>query len=155
MADAKEVEFTLKVRMNKQKTKVLFAEIESNLADVLLSFLTLPLGTIARILGKHYGADAPAIGSLTTLYNGISNLESRHFSTEVAKPLLLNPLSSFGAEHRKLELDTSDNRSIKFFSCEDWECDTRTESFVSLYNSTVKCTCGKQGDQSKGRASSC
>lgn len=52
MADAKEVEFTLKVRMNKQKTKVLFAEIESNLADVLLSFLTLPLGNDCENSGE-------------------------------------------------------------------------------------------------------
>lgn len=48
MSDAKEVKFSLKVLINKQKTKVLFAEAESDFSDVLLSFLTLPLGKIVN-----------------------------------------------------------------------------------------------------------
>ena len=46
MCDGKEGEFSLKVMINRQKTKVLFAEVDSLFADILLSFLTLPLGRI-------------------------------------------------------------------------------------------------------------
>lgn len=95
MSDDKDVTFCLKVVINKQKTKVLFAEIDNDLADVLLSFLTLPLGQIVRLLKKHYGDEAaPAVGSLTTLYNGLANLSSVHFLTEGCKDMILNPRSS-------------------------------------------------------------
>lgn len=51
MSDAEEVKFSLKVMINKEKTKVLFAESDSDFVDVLLSFLTLPLGSIVN--GKN------------------------------------------------------------------------------------------------------
>ncbi|KZV34413.1 hypothetical protein F511_35450 [Dorcoceras hygrometricum] len=57
MAAAEEVHFSLKVMMMKKSNKVLYAEVDSHLVDVLLSFLTLPLGTIVRLLNKHYGND--------------------------------------------------------------------------------------------------
>ncbi|KAK6134779.1 hypothetical protein DH2020_031449 [Rehmannia glutinosa] len=79
MSNAKDVKFTLKVMINKQKSKVLFAEAGSDFVDVLLSFLTLPLGRIVMVLNDHYGDKTPAIGSLTTLYKGLSNLDDVHF----------------------------------------------------------------------------
>ncbi|EYU34023.1 hypothetical protein MIMGU_mgv1a0195142mg, partial [Erythranthe guttata] len=69
----KDVSFSLKVMINKDKNKVLFALIDADFADVLLSFLTLPLGKIVKVLAKHYGEEedrAPVVGSLTSLYNG-------------------------------------------------------------------------------------
>ncbi|KAL8031610.1 hypothetical protein ABFX02_13G037400 [Erythranthe guttata] len=75
MSDDNEAKFSLKVMINKQKTKVLFAEVDSDFADVLLSFLTLPLGKIVRVLKKHYREDQDSpinIGSLTTLSLNIS-----------------------------------------------------------------------------------
>ncbi|KAL6535903.1 hypothetical protein OROHE_012747 [Orobanche hederae] len=99
MSDAnKDVKFSLKVVINKQKTKVLFAEAGSDFTDVLLSFLTLPLGKIVQVLERHYKEEAPVIGSLTSLYKGLSNLDSTHFSTEGAKQMLLDPISSFSDE---------------------------------------------------------
>ncbi|KAL6569447.1 hypothetical protein OROMI_013961 [Orobanche minor] len=85
MCKSEDVQFSLKVLINKQKTKVLYAKADNHLVDVLLSFLTLPLGTVIKILGKHYGNDeaqAPVIGSLNTMYNGLANLDSDHFCTE-------------------------------------------------------------------------
>ncbi|KAG8362864.1 hypothetical protein BUALT_BualtUnG0029600 [Buddleja alternifolia] len=70
MSNSEEVKFTLKVVINKEKNKVLFAEVDNSFADVLLSFLTLLLGTIVRLLAKHFADQAPTIGSLNTLYQG-------------------------------------------------------------------------------------
>ncbi|KAK6134780.1 hypothetical protein DH2020_031450 [Rehmannia glutinosa] len=138
----KDVKFCLKVVINKQKTKVLFAEADSDFADVLLSFLTLPLGKIVRILEKHYGDKAPVFGSLTTLYNGLANLESAHFWTEGCKQMLLNPISSFD-ECRKLKLDICDTKPVKYFTCEDWDCRSSRKTNVSLYYDIARCDCGK------------
>ncbi|KAL8531521.1 hypothetical protein ACS0TY_008206 [Phlomoides rotata] len=81
--------------LNKEKTKVLFAEAGSDFADVLLSFLTFPLGRIVKVLEKHYGDKAPVLGSITSLYKGLANLDTLHFSTSAAKQMLLHPKSLY------------------------------------------------------------
>ncbi|KAL7087048.1 hypothetical protein ACP275_13G041400 [Erythranthe tilingii] len=133
--------------INKQKTKVLyFAEVDSDFADVLLSFLTLPLGKIVRVLKKRYGEDQESpvnIGSLTTLYDGLANLDSVHFfSTEVDKQTLLNPISSFDAELGKLKLDVSDSKSTKYFTCGNWHCVYSRSLNISIHCDTGRCLCG-------------
>ncbi|KAL8031338.1 hypothetical protein ABFX02_13G017700 [Erythranthe guttata] len=142
-----DVEFTLKVMINKQKTKVLFAEIDSDFADVLISFLTMPLGTVIRVLRNHYGEDEETrvnIGSLTTLYDGLSNLDIDHFETEAAKKLLLNPRGSFEAERLRLKIDMIRRpAAISYFSCQEWNCEYRRskQSMANYFMAT--CRCGK------------
>ncbi|KAL1560801.1 hypothetical protein AAHA92_10973 [Salvia divinorum] len=103
MSEAEEVKFHIKVVINKSKTKVLFAEADSDFTDVLLSFLLLPLVTIVEVLEKHYGDKAPVIGSLNTLYKGASNLDPIHFLGEdVKKDLISSTL--FDSELCKLRL---------------------------------------------------
>ncbi|XP_042008755.1 uncharacterized protein LOC121757288 isoform X2 [Salvia splendens] len=107
MSKGEELKLHIKVVVNKQRTKVLFAEAGSDFTDVLLSFLLLPLGTILKVLEKQNVGDAPAIGSLSTLYRGLVNLDIGHFQTEVAKQKLLAPASCYDAELRKLRLNVS------------------------------------------------
>ncbi|EYU33994.1 hypothetical protein MIMGU_mgv1a018806mg [Erythranthe guttata] len=148
-----DVEFNLKVMINKQKTKVLFAEIDSDFADVLISFLTMPLGTIVRVLKKHYGEDQETrvnIGSLTTLYDGLSNLDIDHFGTVGCKKILLNSRSSFEAECCKLKIDIIRHSSaVSYLSCEDWNCKYR-RSKISTANITGTCRCGKSLNREVG-----
>ncbi|KAL3635473.1 hypothetical protein CASFOL_020020 [Castilleja foliolosa] len=135
--------FSLKVVINKQKTKVLFAEANNDFTDVLLSFLTLPLGRIVRVLEKHYGDKAPVIGSITTLYKGLVNLDSAHFRTDGYKQKLINPRSSFSDECRKLKLDINDSQPVRYFACEDLGC-TRSKAYsMSMYYDVGGCDCGK------------
>ncbi|KAL6554124.1 hypothetical protein OROMI_019797 [Orobanche minor] len=128
---------------------VLYAEADSHFVDVLLSFLTLPLGTIIRILGKHYGDDeahAPVIGSLTTMYNGLANLDNDHFCTESGKQMLLNPRKSFKNERCKLKLNVDDTQPTKAFACADEDCSFRSTPNIGLYYDTSRCDCGKRLD---------
>lgn len=106
MSKAKEVKLPIKVVVNKAKTKVLFVEGGSDFTDVLLSFLLLPLATIVKVLTKHYGDEVPAIGSLTTLYNGAANLDSIHFEREAHKQRLINPMG-YNKERGELRLDVN------------------------------------------------
>ncbi|KAL8031327.1 hypothetical protein ABFX02_13G016900 [Erythranthe guttata] len=143
-------QFSLKAVVNKKKTKVLFAEVDSDFADVLLSFLTLPLGTVVRILKKHYGEDQEPsvnnIGSLTTLYNGVANLENASFWTEGCKEILLNPksLSESEAECRKLKLDISETQPVEYFTCRNSNCRANNVRFpcLSIYYDNATCCCG-------------
>ncbi|CAA0808594.1 Unknown protein [Striga hermonthica] len=140
MSASKDVQFTLKVMINRDKTKVLFAEADSDFFDVLLSFLTLPLGKIAKIIAEHYGDDKPRVGSLTSLYNGLVNLDVVHFHTESGKQMLLNPRSVFDKECRKLKLNISDSEPTKYFTCGQ---SSNGKHNFSMYYDTVRCDCGK------------
>jgi hypothetical protein len=53
MATAEEPTVELKVFVDKEKSRVVFAESGKEFVDVLFSFLTLPLGTIVRLLDKQ------------------------------------------------------------------------------------------------------
>ncbi|EYU34005.1 hypothetical protein MIMGU_mgv1a021208mg [Erythranthe guttata] len=139
-------EFSLKVYVNKQNTKVLFAEADRDFVEVLISFLTLPLGTIVRVLRKHYGDNhdsAPVFGSITTLYDGISKLDSVNFWTEGCKEVLLNPIrSTFEDEYRILKVDINDNQQPNesfTSSCGNPKCGNNWASCRSVYYDTAKC----------------
>ncbi|CAA0808586.1 Protein of unknown function (DUF674 [Striga hermonthica] len=135
------VQFTLKVMINKDKTKVLFAEADSDFFDILLSFLTLPLGKIAKIVVDRYGDNTPlAVGSLTSLYNSLADLDVLHFHTETGKQMLLNPRSVFDNECCKLKLNLNDSEPTKYFTC--GRPKSRKHNF-SMYYDTVGCDCGK------------
>ncbi|KAL7128774.1 hypothetical protein ABFS83_13G016800 [Erythranthe nasuta] len=142
----KDVFFSLKVMINKDKNKVLFALVDADFADVLLSFLTLPLGKIVKVLAKHYGEEdrAPVVGSLTSLYNGLANLDGVYFCTEGSKEMLLDPTSSFESECRKLKIDVGDNQPIRYFTCENWDCKCQRDENVGMYNDNGSCKCGKR-----------
>ncbi|KAH6780508.1 hypothetical protein C2S52_011745 [Perilla frutescens var. hirtella] len=128
--------------INKQKSKVVFAEADSHVVDVLLSFLTFPLGKMVRILENHYGNEAPVVGSLTTLYRGLFNLDSTHFCVVGAKQMLLNPRSSF--EYCSLKLGIIDDRRLAvYFGCQDSECRESQASNISCYSDIATCDCGK------------
>ncbi|EYU34009.1 hypothetical protein MIMGU_mgv1a020636mg [Erythranthe guttata] len=147
MSGDEDVKFSVKVVLTKQKNKVLFAEANSDFVDVLISFLTLPLGAVVRVLKKHYGdKEAPAFGSLTSLYNGLANLDSCHFWTEGCKEVLLNPTGPFAEECRKLKLDISDTQPTEYFTCEHRNCWTTRIGppwFTSVYYDTAICCCGR------------
>ncbi|KAL7128790.1 hypothetical protein ABFS83_13G017900 [Erythranthe nasuta] len=126
---AEDAKFTLKVLLDKQKTKVLFAEVDSDFADVLISFMALPLGSIVKILKKHYGEEA-----------------LRTFWTEGCKEILVNPKSSFGAECRKLKLDISDTQPTEYFICSNllkYDCEGHNLLLrcSSVYYDTATCFC--------------
>ncbi|KAL1560803.1 hypothetical protein AAHA92_10975 [Salvia divinorum] len=116
MSDAKkDIKFSLKATVNRKKGKVLFAQVDSAFADVLLSFLTLPLGAIVKTLNKCKDIP-PQFGSLTTLYNGLANLDSEHFwGGEGAKSILLHPRSSSDVERQKLKLNVTDDLTVTPF----------------------------------------
>ncbi|MCI54259.1 DUF674 family protein, partial [Trifolium medium] len=49
---------TLRLMVDKENKKVVYAEAGKDFYDVLLSFLTLPLGTIARLVAEESNIEA-------------------------------------------------------------------------------------------------
>ncbi|KAL3635464.1 hypothetical protein CASFOL_020011 [Castilleja foliolosa] len=142
MSDPRNVKFPLKVVLNKQKTKVLYAEANSEFTDVLLSFLTLPLGTIVRVLQKH--DPSFSFGSIATLYKGLASLDSVHFRTEGFKQMLLNPRTSSEVARHKLKLNIDDtDEPTKYYRCASPDCCFDDYLYVSIYRGMITCDCGK------------
>ncbi|XP_076939077.1 uncharacterized protein LOC143607562 [Bidens hawaiensis] len=69
MADpmAKETQISIKVFVDKVKKRVVYAEADHTFVDILFSFMTLPLGTIVRLLGKLDDSKSNPLGSLNKL----------------------------------------------------------------------------------------
>ncbi|XP_057793373.1 uncharacterized protein LOC131009995 [Salvia miltiorrhiza] len=144
MSNPRDSKLSLKVTINKQKSKVLFAQANNDFVDVLLSFLTLPLGKIVRILQHHKKESIHAInGSFITLYEGLHHLDSTHFSLKGAKEMFLNPRNPFEAECSNLILDITDSETTKFFVCGNNYCGRFSVANISMYSGIAECSvCG-------------
>lgn len=118
--NTKEVEISLKVVIDREEKKVVFAEAGSDFVDILFSFLTLPMGTIVRLLANR--SDPPHqpvnIGSFNSLYGSVANLDAKYFATTECKDMLLNTRSSAEALCRNLKIDIGHTKSVKYFICE-------------------------------------
>ncbi|TKY65913.1 tyrosine/DOPA decarboxylase [Spatholobus suberectus] len=133
----------IKVLVDKTKNKVLFAEARKDFVDVLLTFLTLPLGTIARLVAKESNIQPVKVGSLSSLYESVSHLEEEHLWTQTCKEMLLQPRSSMESYCQKLKLNIDDTGPTNYFLCENLECSKKQSgSFLSLFRNQ-RCSCGK------------
>jgi hypothetical protein len=127
----------VKLLVDKEKRKVAFAESGKEFVDVLLSFLTMPLGTIVRLLGKE-----SSLGCLDELYKSVESLDASHFPTKACKNMRLHPLSAAGVLHEDLlvRIDETGHRDM-------WIC-TNQECFTDLfyYSSVPEVPCGRCGE---------
>ncbi|KAG6523046.1 hypothetical protein ZIOFF_020205 [Zingiber officinale] len=120
-----------------KKERVILAESNSDFIDVLFSFLTLPLGTIVRILEKQ-----SSLGFMDRLYESVQKLDIDYFSTEACKTMLLAPrsLSDLRCEDLKIRPNDSYPRSI--YICETPDCFYRGSKACSREPHTMCSQCG-------------
>ncbi|KAK1398298.1 hypothetical protein POM88_008161 [Heracleum sosnowskyi] len=140
---ASDSEVLLKVLIHKNEERVVLAEANSAFVDILFSFLTLPMGTLVRVLAKNSEPSLPmAIGSFNSLYKSIEYLDNKYFATEACKDLLLNARNSAEEECQKLKINIDGMKP--YFICEGFcfSVDRKYASFST--SSTTKCQrCGK------------
>ncbi|CAI9779246.1 unnamed protein product [Fraxinus pennsylvanica] len=122
----------LKLLVDEKKTRVLAAEATSDFVNVLLSFLSLPLGTVVRVLENHPGS----IGCMNNLYQSIGQLSADNFCTEACKSILLSPRNPHSLVCKNLKLNIDDTSNRKSFDCNNRNC-----RMWSHYPDT-KCICG-------------
>ncbi|MFS7965969.1 hypothetical protein Hanom_Chr09g00768341 [Helianthus anomalus] len=117
-----ETKISVKVIVDKVNKRVVYAEADYTFVDILFSFMTLPIGTIVRILGKvddkkFEGQDPPLLGSLNNLYQSLKDFPDCYLSSAKCKPILLNPRSLSYDHCRKLKLLIDDTQPLKYFGC--------------------------------------
>jgi hypothetical protein len=136
---------SLKVMVDKKRDEVIYAEAGKDFVDVLLSFLTLPLGTIARLVAKESNIEAVKFGSINSLYKSVKDLDQKYLWNQTCKEMLLNPRNSMEGYCRKLRLNIDDTEPLKYFYCENLECNSSVKegkNRLSLFRNQ-KCGCGK------------
>ncbi|KAJ9550995.1 hypothetical protein OSB04_015040 [Centaurea solstitialis] len=139
---ATEANVSIKVLVDTEKDRVVYAIADHNFVDVLFSFMTLPIGAIIRLLGGKYDENFDVFGSLYNLSQSLNNLPVKYLFSEESKMMLLNPISSAYEHCRKLKLNIDDTVLTKYFICNEWECN-RLSFKLSACNSTRCINCGK------------
>ncbi|KAM2202414.1 hypothetical protein ACFX1R_002128 [Malus domestica] len=76
----------LKLLIDTKGQRVLFAEAGKDFVDFLLTILSLPLGTVIRLLSKD-----GMVGSLGKLYGSVESLSSTYMQAHFNKESLLKP----------------------------------------------------------------
>jgi hypothetical protein len=106
---------SLKLLVNKETNTVLFAEAGKDFVDVLFSFLTLPLGTIARLVGKDSKIGPITIGCLDSFYQSVANLDNNCLLSEKIKEILLQPKNSSEDYCSTIKLNIDDTQPTEYF----------------------------------------
>ncbi|CAJ2670649.1 unnamed protein product [Trifolium pratense] len=134
---------TLRVLVDKEKNKVVYAEAGKDFVDVLFSFLTLPLGTIARLVAKESNIEAVRFGSISSLYQSVSDLDEQYLWSKTCKDMLLMPRNSMGSYCKNMKLNIDDTEPLQsYYLCEEETCKIENRPCVSCF-SNQKCTiCG-------------
>ncbi|XP_044951693.1 uncharacterized protein LOC123401896 [Hordeum vulgare subsp. vulgare] len=124
----------VKLFINKEKKRVLFAESDKDFVDILFSFLTLPLGTIIRLFNRQ-----SEIWCLDELYRSVESLGEEHFQTKDCKAMLLRPVNAAALHCDRLKVKVDDADLTAIYVCARYgACDERYFSTVR----DVTCRCG-------------
>ncbi|KAJ0021632.1 hypothetical protein Pint_32630 [Pistacia integerrima] len=104
---------SLKALVDKESKKVIFAESDEEFIDVLFSFLTMPMGTIIRLIRNR--PPTVGIGCMNNLYECIENLDVQLFRTEACKKMLLYPRNAAADQCRRLKLNVDETEPLRYF----------------------------------------
>ncbi|KAG0536506.1 hypothetical protein BDA96_03G069500 [Sorghum bicolor] len=87
---ARTTTLSMKLLVDTKAARVLYAEASKDVVDFLFSLLTLPVGTVVKILGN----DA-MVGSIGNLYGSVEKLDETYVRSADAKGALLAPAGGY------------------------------------------------------------
>ncbi|XP_020202954.1 uncharacterized protein LOC109788595 [Cajanus cajan] len=146
MASNQELHLPFRLLVDKERNRVVVAEAGGDLVDILFSFLTLPLGTIIRLVSKKQVQDeAEEIGCINNLYHSVENSSAEVFWNHICKRMLLCPRNPCEALCQKLKVRVDDSEPMKYFMCSN-KCRRGGDWFLSTF-AEASCSCGKLMDK--------
>ncbi|XP_058739714.1 uncharacterized protein LOC131611896 [Vicia villosa] len=113
----------VRIVVDELRNKVLFLQAGKDFVDVLLSFLTLPLGTIARLVSQESNMENIDVGSISFLYESVTKLDKGKFLSALERELLVRPINSMEQYCRLLKLNVDDTEKLRSFRCRDKKCE--------------------------------
>ncbi|XP_058764029.1 uncharacterized protein LOC131637463 [Vicia villosa] len=105
----KEQAVSLKLLVDTETNKVVFAEADKDFVDILCSFLTFPLGTIAKFVQKDSNIGPITIGCLNSLNQSVQNLG------------LLTNYNSSEDYCNTLKINIDDSLPTNYFMCSKFD----------------------------------
>ncbi|KAF8096435.1 LOW QUALITY PROTEIN: hypothetical protein N665_0308s0009 [Sinapis alba] len=130
--------FTLKLVVDEERNKVVFAEACRDFVDVLFSLLTLPMGTIVRLLENHRTFEPFPVGCFSNLYKSVVDMGTDDFETEAGKQMLLYPRSLWKKHCKRLKLNLHYTVGNVLYGCSSFLSCKICSCFYSS-----RCRCGK------------
>ncbi|TXG49700.1 hypothetical protein EZV62_025575 [Acer yangbiense] len=132
----------LKLLVDKNSEKVVFAEADKDFIDFLIHLLSLPVATAVRLL-KEKTID---VGSLSHFYESLQNLPDSYLKPNQNKYSLLNPrvpiLSAAAAATEISRTLTSDGREFEFDTIKAYTCASCISHMAVVPNLICpKCEC--------------
>ncbi|XP_058741695.1 uncharacterized protein LOC131614084 [Vicia villosa] len=122
----------LKLLVNEESNKVVFAEAGKDFVDILCSFLTMPLGTIGRLSHRDSNMGSVTIGCLNSLYQSVADLEEVSLLTDSSKELLLQPKNSSEDYCCTLKINIDESQPTNYFiTCVNCYCDRCPSLYIS------------------------
>ncbi|KAJ7950199.1 DUF674 family protein [Quillaja saponaria] len=114
--------FPLRLLVDKERHRVVAAEATTAFVDILFGFLTLPMGTIVRLVRTEQVQHPAVIGCMNNLYSSVEKLANEDFVNDVCKQMLLHPHNPCDSLCRKLKINVDDTEAVKFFVCASCSC---------------------------------
>ena len=113
-----ETNVRLKLLIDTESHRVLFAEAGKDFIDFLFHILALPVGTFIPLLKKQ-----GMVGSLGSIYESIECLSTTYLQPKLNKETLLKPKVNFSGGGTGVPLpfasvESSSSTSMKFYRCE-------------------------------------
>ena len=107
----------LNLLIHKKTNQVLFARAGKDFVDILFSFLTLPLGAIARLIERDCSMGKMQLGCLSTLYTSVKDLRQNCLVTTKTKEMIIPSQEETKAYYDALDLYIHDSALQKYFLC--------------------------------------
>ncbi|KAM0882688.1 hypothetical protein ACQ4PT_032136 [Festuca glaucescens] len=120
----------VKLFIDKEKKRVLYADSDKDFVDILFSFLTVHLGTIVRLFDKQ-----SQVGCLDELYRSVESLNEDHFQSKACRAMLLRPINAAAIYCDRLKVQVDDSNHV--YHCK--KC-CRYSGFSPVPDAV--CTCG-------------
>lgn len=132
---------SVRALVDKEKNKLVFVEAGGDFVDILLSFLTLPMATIIRLANAcpEGPPDKVKVGSLSTLYQSVLNIEPKYLSSDQCKDMLITPKNPREDMCKRLKINVEDSEPLRYFLCRNCCSGLST-------NENTRCSCGKLMD---------
>jgi len=110
--DASTPALSMKLLVDTKAGRVLYAEASKDVVDFLFSLLTLPVGTVVKILSK----DA-MVGSVGNLYGSVEELDETYVRSDYAKDALLAPAGGCSGGKLLRLPETEEPAPTQFYRC--------------------------------------
>ncbi|XP_051221109.1 uncharacterized protein [Lolium perenne] len=106
------IKLSMKLLVDSKSHRVLYAEAGKDVVDFLFSLLTMPVGTVVKLLTAE-----TMVGSVGNLYHSVDKLDDTYICRDDAKIDLLTP--SAGCQGGKLlQLEVAPPESVDIYRCD-------------------------------------